>query len=52
MLSAVTEEGADQAFLQHGEGRPEDPQQRGGGGDGMLLPLVLTSKLLPELKIS
>lgn len=38
ILSAVftvTEGGAWQTVLQHGEGRPEDPQQRGRGGDGM-----------------
>lgn len=46
VLSAVTKEGANQAFLQHGEGRPENPQQRGGGGDGMPLSFVFTSTLL------
>lgn len=34
---AVTKEGAWQTVLQHGEGRPEGSQQRGGGGDGMPL---------------
>lgn len=37
MLFAVTKEGAWQTVLQHGEGRPEGPQQGGGGGDGMPL---------------
>lgn len=31
----MTKGGAWQTVLQHGEGRPENPQQRGRGGDGM-----------------
>lgn len=37
IVFAVTKEGAWQTVLQHGEGRPEDPQQGGGGGDGVPL---------------
>lgn len=32
--SQVTKEGARQTVLQHGERRPEGPQQGGGGRDG------------------
>lgn len=34
-LFAVSKGGDWQTVLQHGEGRPESPQQRGRGGDGM-----------------
>lgn len=37
VLFAVTKEGAWQTVLQHGEGRPQDCQQGGRGGDGMCL---------------
>lgn len=34
VVFAATKEGAWQTVLQHGEGRPESPQQGGRGGDG------------------
>lgn len=37
VVFAVTKGGAWQTVLQHGEGRPEGPQQRGRGRDGMPL---------------
>lgn len=37
VVFAVTKGRAWQTVLQHGEGRPEDTQQRGRGGDGMPL---------------
>lgn len=37
VVFAVTKGGAWQTVLQHGEGRPEGPQQRGRGGDGIPL---------------
>lgn len=37
VVFAVTKEGAWQTVLQHGEGKPEGPQQGGGGGDGVPL---------------